>query len=324
MKKLALNVLRHSGLFSLTRALSANQARILMYHNFCGNKSEGLSEAAARAQLDHLRRHFRVVRLSRIAERVRAGEEPEPYSVALTIDDGRRNFYQFLFPLLKEYGMPATFFVVSSFISGEDWVWTDKVLWLSEQHASPLRPSQLPAVFQSLNRLRPEARNERIEALAAAAGIALPRNAPAKYAPSSWRELREMADSGLVEIGSHTVTHSILSSITDEESWQELTRSRAQIEAEVGMTVNSFCFPNGLPEDYRASQVEQLARAGYECAVVADFGLVGKGTDPYRLPRMGMERKSRAVEFSKYLDGAAYYQRKLLGAPRRPEVDTEY
>jgi hypothetical protein len=158
--------------------------------------------------------------------------------------------------------------------------------------------------------MRPETRNRRIDEWAALAGVSLPEQAPAKYAPCTWAELREMAGS-LVEIGSHTVTHPILSSITDEESWKELTESRRQIEEALGTQVRSFCFPNGQPEDYRASQVKEVQEAGYNCAVVADFDLVQNGADPYRLPRIGMERKTQSVEMAKYLDGAAYYQSKL-------------
>jgi peptidoglycan/xylan/chitin deacetylase (PgdA/CDA1 family) len=314
MKRLALHAFRRCGLFSLTRALSANMARILMYHNFSGPGADrdGLSEATAREQFNYLREHFQVVPLSRIVESLAAGKQLESHWVALTIDDGRRNCYEFLFPLLKEYRMPATFFVVSSFIAGEDWIWTDKVLWLSELpgRAEELASQRLPDVFQSLNRMRPETRNRRIDEWAALAGVSLPEQAPAKYAPCTWAELREMAGS-LVEIGSHTVTHPILSSITDEESWKELTESRRQIEEALGTQVRSFCFPNGQPEDYRASQVKEVQEAGYNCAVVADFDLVQNGADPYRLPRIGMERKTQSVEMAKYLDGAAYYQSKL-------------
>ena len=96
-----------------------------------------------------------------------------------------------------------------------------------------------------------------------------------------------------MEIGSHSATHPIFSSVTDEESWQELTCSRQQIEEGTGKSVTSFCFPNGMPGDYRPSQVRQLADAGYKCAVIADFGLVAKGTNVYHMPRMGMERKIR-------------------------------
>ncbi len=324
MKRLALHAFQRCGLFSFTRALSAGKARILMYHNFSGPGADGggLSEAVARQQFDYLRQHFKVVPLSRIVACLAAGKKLERHWVALTIDDGRRNCYEFLFPLLKEYRMPATFFVVSSFIAGEDWIWTDKVSWLSEQpgHREQLAPNNLPQLFRSLNRMRPETRNQRIEEWAAGAGVSLPQKPPARYAACSWAELREMAGS-LVEIGSHTATHPILSSITDEESWKELIESRRQIEEGIGGKVSSFCYPNGRLEDYRPSQAKQIREAGYDCAVVADSGLVKNGADRYRLPRVGMERKTESVEMAKYLDGMAHYQSKLW--PKRNFLQRE-
>jgi peptidoglycan/xylan/chitin deacetylase (PgdA/CDA1 family) len=293
-----------------------------MYHNFSGLNGadpDALNVEGIRRQFTYLRRHFRVVPLLQLVEQLGSGRKLDRHMVALTIDDGRRNCYEFLFPLLKEFGMPATFFVVSSFIRGEDWIWTDKVIWLSEQPNPPeeLVPGTLGGVFRSLNRMRPEERNARIEAMAKSTGATIPRTAPAKYTPCSWSELREMADSGLMEIGSHTVTHPILSSVTDEESWDELTRSRSQIEEGVGRAVNCFCFPNGMPGDYRPSQIQQVEQAGYACSVMAEFGMVNRASDRYRLPRIGMARKSSAEQIAKYLDGFAYYQQELgAGQPK--------
>jgi peptidoglycan/xylan/chitin deacetylase (PgdA/CDA1 family) len=250
-----------------------------------------------------------------LAERLASGRKFDRCSVALTIDDGRRNCYEFLFPLMKEFKFPATFFVVSSFIRGEDWIWTDKVLWLSEQSRPPdeLAPGKLNGIFRSLNRMRPEERNARIQSMAQSVGVTIPipKAAPAKYLPCSWSELREMADSGLMEIGSHTVTHPILSSVTDEEAFAELTRSRAQIEEGIGRSVRSFCFPNGMPGDFRPSQVRQVASAGYDCSVIAQFGMVSNSSDRYQLPRIGMARKSSPEQIAKYLDGFAYYQQRI-------------
>jgi peptidoglycan/xylan/chitin deacetylase (PgdA/CDA1 family) len=239
--------------------------------------------------------------------------------VALTIDDGRRNCYEFFFPLLREFELPATFFVVSSFIRGEDWIWTDKVLWLSEQFRPPedLVPGKLEAAFRALNRMSPDERNARLEAMAKSINLTLPRRVPEKYRPCSWSELREMADSGLMEIGSHTVTHPILSTVKDEDSWDELTRSRAQIEEGIGRPVHSFCYPNGMPGDYRPSQVRQVEEAGYACSVIAESGLVDGDSDRYRLPRIGMARKTSATQISKHLDGFAYYQEMLEAALRK-------
>jgi peptidoglycan/xylan/chitin deacetylase (PgdA/CDA1 family) len=303
-------------MFSLARATTADMARILMYHNFSSDSdnADAVSVVAARGQLEYLRRHFHVVPLTHLVEQLSSGVPLERNTVALTIDDGRRNCYESFFPLLREFGMPATFFVVSSFIRREDWVWTDKVLWLAEQPtpSADLAPETIDGFFEMLNRMRPELRNARIEALAKGTGVSIPKEPPPKYAPCSWSELREMADSGLVEIGSHTVTHPILASVTDQESWLELTVSRTQIEEGVGRQVRCFCFPNGKPSDYRPSHLQQVRGAGYSSAVVTSFGMPGRGADPYVLPRIGVSGKSDALSFCKYLDGSEYYQEKLV------------
>lgn len=305
-----------SGLFSLTRTLSAHLARILMYHNFRNTGDSDMSAldaATVRQQFQYLKQHFKVVPLLEIAQCLGDGKKLDRNLIALTVDDGRQNFYRVLFPLLKEFGFCATFFVVSSFISGEDWIWTDKVLWLSEQSAAPveLSPKNLPRIFSELNRMPPAVRNERIATLAAGMRITVPTRPPEKYAPCSWAQLREMADTGLVEVGSHTVTHPILSSISDEESWRELQESRRQMQEALGREVVSFCFPNGKRGDYRPSQVQQVAEAGYLCSVVAEFGLVSHRSDRYRLERVGVDGDSEQL-FRKRVDGAGYYQGKIL------------
>ena len=293
--------------------MSADMARILMYHNFSrsGNTpADAVDADVARSQLEYLRHYFHVIPLSQLVEQLRSGAPLKKNSVVLTIDDGRRNCYEFFFPLLREFGMPATFFVVSSFIRGEDWVWTDKVLWLAEQPGVPdeLHPSRIGEFFETLNRLSPEIRNAEIDSVARVMNISIPKQPPPKYEPCSWSDLREMADSGLVEIGSHTVTHAILSSLTDQESWHELTVSRAQIEESMGRKITSFCFPNGKARDYRPAQLRQVIDAGYTGAVVTGFGMVRSGADSYELPRIGISGRCDPLAFSKYLDGAEHFQ----------------
>src|SRR5208283_248346 len=106
MKRIALRFLQGCGLFAFGRIMSASMARILMYHNFSGpgeaNKEE-VSVVAARTQLEYLRRYFQVVPLTRLFEQLSSGVPLQNHTVALTIDDGRRNCYEFFFPLLKEF-----------------------------------------------------------------------------------------------------------------------------------------------------------------------------------------------------------------------------
>lgn len=319
MKRLALEFLHGCGMFGLARFASAHMARILMYHNFCADGERlpsHVTVSALRHQLDYLRRNFSVVPFSKLLERVQSGLPLGNHTVALTIDDGRRNCYQYLYPLLREFQMPATFFIVSSFVRGEDWIWTDKVQWLAQQRKRPeaLAPHRIDSFFRTLNQLRPEVRDAHIEALAWSMGLRIPKAPPRGYEPCTWSELKEMADSGLVEIGSHTATHPILSSVTDEESWQELVMSRDQLEYGLSGKVSSFCFPNGKPGDFRKSQTDQVKRAGYTSAVVTRHGMVVEGTDIFDLPRIGISGDTDLVTFSKYVDGAEYFQARLEGS----------
>ncbi len=316
MKNFAVGFLHRFGVFSLMRSLSANMARILMYHDFSASGTtdfRSLNVEGIRLQFEFLRRYFHPVPLLQIAEQLASGCPLDPKMVALTVDDGRRNCYEFFFPLIKEYNIPATFFVVSSFVGSQGWIWTDKVLWLADQPEAPkeLLHNKLPEIFRKLNRMRAKDRDAYIEAIAARAGISIPPSASPKYGACSWDELGEMADSGLMEIGSHTATHPILSTLTDEESWHELTSSRTQIEQRLKRPVKSLCYPNGMIGDFRATQIKQVQEAGYSCAVVAQSGMVTASSDPYQLARLGMTRKTSTLEIQKQLDGLVYYRRKL-------------
>jgi len=316
MKRTVLQVLKSCQLFALARRLTANMPRILMYHNFArdgAGEPDAVTTAMLRTQFQHLNRHFRVVPLQRLVEQLECGKRLDDSMVVITVDDGRRNCYELFYPLLKEFGFSATFYVVSSLIRREDWLWTDKVLWLSEQPArlNELSPEKIGGLFDDLNRMHPSARNARITSLAASMGHIIPREAPPKYQPCSWAELREMADSGLVEIGSHTATHPILASISDAESWTELSLSRTEIEQELGRKVISFCFPNGKPGDYRRTQVAQAKNIGYTSAVVTRFDLVGPDADAYELPRIGVGGGTDLLAFAKYVDGAEHYHAKV-------------
>ena len=296
--------------------MSAYLPRILMYHNFSSDESRvpgAVPTLALRSQLQYLVAHFNVISLSTLLRQLRNGRF-DPFSVAITVDDGRRNFYEHLFPLLKEFNLPATFFVVASFIDGKDWIWTDKVLWLSDQPQAPvsLRSDRIHAHFEKLNLMRPEVRSEHILSLASSMHVTIPDSPPDKYGPCSWGELQEMAESRLVEIGSHTVTHPILSTLTSDESWHELRTSRHQIEDKLGQAVTSFCFPNGTTSDFNPCHIQQLQDAGYTNAVVSRFGFVSANSGEFELPRIGISDETDRLTFSKYVDGVEHYQAKIL------------
>jgi peptidoglycan/xylan/chitin deacetylase (PgdA/CDA1 family) len=106
---------------------------------------------------------------------------------------------------------------------------------------------------------------------------------PAELATMSWDELREHADRG-VQIGSHTVSHSHLTRLSDAELCRELADSKEEAEAELGRPCRELAYPYGEQDE----RVRAAARgAGYERA----FGLRGRKGDGYALPRADLYRR---------------------------------
>lgn len=103
-----------------------------------------------------------------------AGRGPVPHKpVLLTIDDGRSSFWRFAYPLLKKYNMRATLFVIPGFTSGQV-AMNDNLLTLGDS---------------------PESRK------------LLDKADPKDETLCSWWQLKEMWESGLISIESHTMFH---------------------------------------------------------------------------------------------------------------------
>ena len=90
---------------------------ILMYHMVDPRawRADALtvSDRAFRRQMQFLRaRRYNVIPLEEVADLVKNKKPIPPKTVAITFDDGYRNSYTCAFPILKEYRIPATVFII--------------------------------------------------------------------------------------------------------------------------------------------------------------------------------------------------------------------
>jgi peptidoglycan/xylan/chitin deacetylase (PgdA/CDA1 family) len=98
----------------------------------------------------------------------------------------------------------------------------------------------------------------------------------------TWHLLRALERDG-VEIGSHTVEHRHLTSLSDGEALRELVRSRRAFERRLGHPVQWLAYPFGAYD----SRIERLARrAGYVLAVTTEHGVVQSARRPLALRRL--------------------------------------
>jgi peptidoglycan/xylan/chitin deacetylase (PgdA/CDA1 family) len=268
-------------------------ARIIMYHGV--SRRDLLA-----AQLEYLRRHFSVVSLDRLVQRLASGQSLKHNEIVLTFDDGLMNNATVAYPELARLEMPATFFVCPGLIDSRQWLWT----YEARCRLRSLTPNQLSDLATCLScstatedsivewmktldlKLRQAAEDKIRQATPAFQPNALDREA---YELMDWNTLGSL-DPEIITIGSHTLTHPILPTLDEAAINFEMKESRRLLEQKLDRPVNYFCYPNGShdPRTYKA------ARHTYKAAVTTEIGVVAANNpaDVYGLPRIPATRNS--------------------------------
>jgi len=316
IKKIARIALKVFGINSIIRNRTSHMPRIIMYHGFCkiGTKyMECMPIDQFRKHLCYIKKNFSTFKVSElVSARKLNGFYPEK-SVAVTIDDGYEDFYHFALPLLQEYDIPATIFVVTDLVEKNDWMWPDKfqyVMECSRKATNEINSVKSKDLLTNLKNLPVNERNNFLKDIAEQFAVTIPREPPQKFKLMSWNQLYDLTKTGLMEIGSHSCTHPIMSHLNSQESWYEINQSKNKLREKLDLDVTSFCYPNGQIGDYLDNQKEMLKKAGYLCGVASHFGYVSNKSDTYSLPRIVGVKRDFSL-FAKFIDGIDYFQKKV-------------
>jgi peptidoglycan/xylan/chitin deacetylase (PgdA/CDA1 family) len=296
-------VLRAGGL-AVLRARDRGGARIIAYHRFpdqCG--------ASLRRQCDYLARRHRLVSLDEIDNWMNGGAPLPPNAVAVTVDDGHRDFCRVAYPIFRERNIPVTVFVTTGFLDGECWLWCDAVTHLFRQttqrrvaisiggkarqldlDSEERRAASVRWVKESAKRIGNDERTKLVfTVLPELLKVGLPAAPAPGFEPLRWDEVREMQRSG-VSFGGHTHTHPILSSLDSAAALvAEVRGAKERLEAQLQRRVAHFAYPNGTREDLAPETVAEVEKAGYQSAYLAEPGLNRRAADRFTLRRNMVE-----------------------------------
>jgi peptidoglycan/xylan/chitin deacetylase (PgdA/CDA1 family) len=166
----------------------------------------------------------------------------------------------------------------------------------------PDDPTPRHAVYRSLGEmfvsLPEEARRQALNDLSGWASA--PPAVRATHRAVSPDEVVRLADGGLVEIGAHTVTHALLSSLPATAQQSEIRSSKARLEEILGRAVASFAYPYGSRSHYTTQTIGFVREAGFACACSNYRDVVWRGSDPFQLPRV-LVRDCDGDEFARQL-----------------------
>jgi len=289
----------------------SSKANVLMYHRIVnGISTPGVSSHAFEEHLKFLSKFYKVVSIDEIISDRKNGTVNSK-KIALTFDDGYFDFYTQAWPLLKKYNLHASIYITTDFINGDMWMWPDKIRELLQK--STIRQIKLSALGnlclddQSVEKnwniiadyclkLTIEERENFFVELTNLLQINLPKTPTQQYTGVTWQQLIEMQEEGL-DVGSHTLTHPILTRVSSEELEIELKKSKQIIEEKLHIEINGICYPNGMHSDISAKVIEVVKRCNYQYGLVA-YNDNTKEIDLYKIDRLAASENLASFAFS--------------------------
>ena len=309
---------------SLLQRVSPERCTVLLYHSVTPpGPYPGLDADSFRAQMALLRDEFNVVGADAYLRYLAGDCALPPRSVLVTFDDGFVNNMTVVQPIMKEFGLPWVLFTTTCALrGGPPWLWstrlkacclfakTDSVELLGRRWLLGPGSGERLAVYKQMNRM---VSNEPMT-------TALPpiegwiethwQDVPEDYIDTHCRllsssQLRELADSPLVEIGCHTRSHPFLNRIPEAALAGEIDGAMDDLEEVLGRRPRMFAYPSGA---YGSREANRVAAAGAECAFavaqvvdprspfeITRYGVYSPGTTALRAKGLGLGRHLRRL-----------------------------
>ena len=293
---------------------------VLMFHGLCEQIPKYALWSGGRTCLLRLEdfskliewcsKNYHILRLQDLEEYLTSGNRKRP-AMILTFDDGLASVIDLAVPVLQEYRASAVVFVTTGWTDlarSPDIFALERIVWehiptnlvisvngkrLELQVTSR---AQIPEAFTKLWGFLFEVR---FPPLKLVAEDVLVNSKPWErddthedrhfWFPASWEELRAAAQTEVIEIGSHMVSHLPLPWLSDDEKRFQLQRSHDELSRIIGLPVIACSYPHGFADDSTITMAEKIYRWGF----TNKPGRVGVSTPRGTAPRYHVPGESQ-------------------------------
>lgn len=299
------------GLYTLLRFFQQQQLIILMYHgitrkddptttvaNFDGKH---LQVERFEEQLLYLKKHYTLVSWQDVLLWKQSSLKKLPRNpVLLTFDDGYKNCYTTLFPLLKKHHVPAMIFLPTMYIDKKKPAWYDVVTYclattteksitvgdivypLENEKQKIAAAVALRNVVREALHTSPATYTTLLDEIAAALEVDVSQCSNEDFLFVSWQDCLEMQHAG-VTFGSHSKTHLDLRYLSEKNVEDELVSSKKLIESKLGKPCDTLSYPFG---ETNATVKTLVNISGYNAGFTTCYGKNTKKTDSLLLRRI--------------------------------------
>jgi peptidoglycan/xylan/chitin deacetylase (PgdA/CDA1 family) len=264
---------------------------------------------------------WHVVTIEEALERAARGRAGDRY-VNFSVDDCYRDTFEEIIPLFRRHYVPVTLFVTTGIPDGT------MPMWCAGLEDTLLARHRIILDGATVDVGTPQAKRDAYARIAAAwdgpdAGAHYARfsqengiDAAAVHRKHaiSWDMLDALRHDPMVEIGSHTVSHARISSLSPQDAFAELHDSRERLRQKLGVAARHFAFPYGRSGDCGQRDFDLARQAGYASAATTRKGVIRTGQDALSLPRNtlnGAHRNLTMIEL--HLTGVTGAAARVLG-----------
>ncbi len=274
---------------------------ILMYHRVLEDAksidypfpSLVMPRSLFEAQLDWLAEHARVLP---VADALSQTNDPSTSSkplVCLTFDDGYIDNFEIAAPLLEARGIQGTFFITAGAVETRAPLWYDRAaaMWMSfgrdeiRRRVSEEVDADVPGLQTRevwIEWLKALPNHRRAGVMTVLEEQANEGDSPCPLMTAD--QVRQLAERGH-EVGSHTLSHPILTRMDADERRREIEGARKLLQEWTRRDVIGFCYPNG---DFDAEVARAVDAAGHGYACTTLSGRNDEDTNRFQLRRIDM------------------------------------
>jgi peptidoglycan/xylan/chitin deacetylase (PgdA/CDA1 family) len=112
-----------------------------------------------------------------------------------------------------------------------------------------------------------------------------------------WKQIDEIKRKARIDIGSHSMSHPVLSLGSKEWLEWEVIESKKRIETNLGAECNFFTYPFGHSYCVSPKTEDAIRRAGYKNALLTTHCSFPFFENPYRIPRIDGEASSLKISY---------------------------
>lgn len=296
-------VAKYSGVLRAYERRMQSAITVLMYHRVLEDAecpdypfpSLVMPRSLFEAQVDWLAEHTRALPVADALGQMHDSSPSSKPVICLTFDDGYVDNFEIAAPVLEARGLRGTFFITAGAVEARKSLWYDRAaaLWplfgrgelrqrVSESCDSDVPEFRTAEGWVEWLKPLPIGRRDSIVSMLAA-GMSDDELACPLMTPSQVRQLAERGH----EVGSHTLWHPILPSLTEDERRTEIEGARRLLQEWTEREVTGFCYPNG---DFDSEVIRLLDEVGHGYACTTRPGRNDGRTDRFQLRRIDMTR----------------------------------